>query len=67
VRVAMPTTVGAGYTVSTQRAAAIDPVFGVEKIAPPILNGHVGPAGDSQVQLDVDTGIAGQFVMQPAK
>ncbi len=67
VRVAMPTTVGAGFNVSTQRAAAIDPVFRVEKLTPPLLNGHVGPAGDTQVQLDVDTGIAGQFVMLPAK
>ena len=67
VRVAMPTTIGASYTIATQTTAAIDPAFGVEKVAPPVLIGHVGPAGDSHVRLDVDTGIAGQFVMQVAK
>ena len=67
VRVAMPTTVGASYSIATQRPAAIDPVFGVQKVAPPVLIGHLGPAGDSQVRLDVDTGIAGQFVLLPAK
>jgi hypothetical protein len=67
VRVAMPTTVGASYTIATQQPAAIDAVFGLGKGSPPVLNGHVGPAGSSQVQLDIDTGIAGQFVMQPAK
>ena len=67
VRVAMPTTVGVSYSISTQRPALIDPVFGIEKVAPPLLIGHLGPAGDSQVRLDVDTGIAGQFVLFPAK
>jgi hypothetical protein len=42
-------------------------VFGVEKVAPPVLVGHLGPTGDSQVRLDVDTGIAGQFMLMPAK
>jgi hypothetical protein len=67
VRVAMPTTVGASYSIATQVPAAIDAVFGVEKVAPPMLIGHLGPAGDSHVRLDVDTGIAGQFVLQPEK
>jgi hypothetical protein len=67
VRVAMPTTVSASYSIATQRPAAIDKVFGVEKVAPPVLVGHLGPTGDSQVRLDVDTGIAGQFMLMPAK
>jgi hypothetical protein len=67
VRVVMPTSVSASYLVSTQRPAAIDKVFGVEKIAPPSLIGHLGPAGESAIRLDVDTGIAGQFVLVPAK
>jgi hypothetical protein len=67
VRVAMPTTVGVSYSIATQRPAAIDAVFGIEKVAPPMLIGHLGPAGDSQLRLDVDTGIAGHFVLLPAK
>lgn len=67
VRVALPTTVGASYHVSTQRPAAIDKVFHVEKTAPPSLIGHLGPAGESHIRLDVDTGIAGQFILVPAK
>jgi hypothetical protein len=67
VRVAMPTTVTASYSIATQQPAVIDKVFGVEKVAPPVLVGHLGPAGDSQVRLNVDTGIAGQFVLLPAK
>jgi hypothetical protein len=67
VRVAMPTTVGASYSISTQRPPAIDAVFGIQKTAPPLLLGHVGPALDDQVRLEVDTGIAGQFVLLPAK
>ena len=67
VRVALPISVGASYFVATQRPAAIDKVFGVEKVIPPILPGHLGPAGDSHIRLDVDTGIAGQFILLPAK
>jgi hypothetical protein len=67
VRVAMPLTVGASYSVVTERPAAIDRAFHVEKIAPPTLIGHLGPAGETQIRLDVDTGIAGQFVLLPAK
>ena len=67
VRVAMPTTVGASYIIATQRPAAIDKAFGVEKVSPPSLIGHLGPSGDSYLRLDVDTGIAGQFILLPAK
>jgi hypothetical protein len=67
VRVALPTTVGVSYSIATQTAPAIDPVFHIEKAAPPVFVGHLGPAGDSQVRLDVDTGIAGQFMLLPAK
>jgi hypothetical protein len=67
VRVAMPTTVGASYGIVTQLPATIDAVFGIKKTVPPGLVGHVGPAGDSQLRLDVDTGIAGQFILLPAK
>ena len=67
VRVALPTTVGVSYSIATQIPPAIDPVFRIEKAAPPVFIGHLGPAGDSQVRLDVDTGIAGQFTLLPAK
>ena len=67
VRVAMPITVGATYHIATQQPAAIDRVFGVKKVSPPSLLGHLGPTGDSSLRLDVDTGIAGQFILLPAK
>jgi len=67
VRVVLPTTVSVSYRVGTQRPAVIDPIFAVKKVAPPILIGQVGPLGESVVHLDVDTGIAAQFVMQAAK
>lgn len=67
VRVAMPTTVSASYIIATQRPATIDKVFGVEKVSPPSLVGHLGPSGDSDLRLAVDTGIAGQFILLPAK
>jgi hypothetical protein len=67
VRVAMPTGLSASYMVATQRPAVIDKAFGVTKGAPPVLNGHLGPSGESQIRLDVETGIAGQFMMFPAK
>jgi hypothetical protein len=67
VRVAMPTTVSASYSIATQRPAAIDKVFGIEKVSPPSLVGHLGPSGESSLRLDVDTGIAGQFILLPAK
>lgn len=63
VRVAMPTTVGASYRITSQRPPVIDPVFGTRNA----LIGHLGPAGDSAVRLSVDTGIAGQFTLLPAK
>lgn len=67
VRVGLPTGVSVRYNVSTQRPAAIDRVFSVKDVQPPVLFGHLGPAGDSQVRLDVDTGIAGQFMLLPVK
>jgi len=67
VRVGMPVGVSASYMVATQRPAAIDKVFGVKKGDPPVLNGHLGPSGESLVRLDVDTGIAGQFMLVPVK
>jgi hypothetical protein len=67
VRVAMPTTVSASYMIATQMPALIDKVFGVEKVSPPALVGFLGPVGESSLRLDVDTGIAGQFMMFAAK
>ena len=67
VRVAVPTAMSVSYNVATQRPAAIDPVFGVKKVEPPVLVGYLGPSGESLIRLDVDTGIAGQFMMFPAK
>jgi hypothetical protein len=67
VRVILPTNVAASYFVATQRPAAVHKVFGVEKVVPPILPGYLGPAGDSHIRLDVDTGIAGQFMLVPPK
>jgi hypothetical protein len=67
VRVAMPTTVSASYSIATQRPAVIDKVFGVENVSAPSLVGHLGPGGDSDLRLEVDTGIAGQFILLPAK
>jgi hypothetical protein len=67
VRVILPTTVSASYFVATQRPAAIHTIFGVEKADPPMLPGHLGPAGESHIRLDVDTGIAGQFILLPPK
>ena len=63
----MPTGLSASYMVATQRLAVIDKAFGVTKVAPPVLNGHLGPSGESLIRLDVDAGIAGQFMMFPAK
>lgn len=67
VRVGLPTSVSVSYTVASQRPAAFDPVFKVEKVDPPVLIGHLGPSGESSVRLDVDTGIAGRFMLVPAK
>jgi hypothetical protein len=67
VRVAMPTTVSASYMIATQTPALVDKVFGFEKVSPPALVGSLGPVGESSLRLDVDTGIAGQFMMFPAK
>jgi hypothetical protein len=66
VRVAMPTTVGASYSITTQTRATVDAAFEFEKVTPPIPRGHVGTA-DDHVFLDVDTGIAGQFMLVRAK
>jgi hypothetical protein len=67
VRVGLPTTVTASYKVATNATPIVDPVFGIEKMAPPVAVGSVGPPGQSDVWLDVDTGIAGQFTLFRAK
>ncbi len=66
VRVAMPTTIGASYSISTQTPVAVDAAFEFEKVTPPIPRGHVGTT-DDQVFLDVDTGISGQFMLARAQ
>jgi hypothetical protein len=67
VRSGLPTEVSVSYNVATQRPAAIDRAFNVKQVETPVLVGHLGPAGDSLVRLDVDTGIAGQFILLPVK
>jgi hypothetical protein len=37
------------------------------RVGLPSLVGHLGPSGESSLRRDVDTGIAGQFILLPAK
>lgn len=68
VRVVMPRELSVRYSVSTQRAPLIDPAMGI-KPNKDTLFGSTSPLV-TEVDLTVDTGIAGQFVFQyalPAK
>ncbi|HUR33306.1 MAG TPA: hypothetical protein VM032_05890 [Vicinamibacterales bacterium] len=62
VRVVAPRGLSMRYTVSTQRTPRIDPAFG---IAPKsgLISGSTSPLA-TEVNLIVDTGIAGEFVLQ---
>ena len=66
VRVVMPGDLSVRYSVSTQRPPRIDSAFGITPKAGPLI-GSTSPLA-TEVDLTVDTGIAGEFVLQqPAK
>jgi hypothetical protein len=64
VRVALPTALRVRYSITSQAKPTIDPAFTLEKALGPLLTGRWGPPGQSEVDLTVDTGIAGRFVLR---
>jgi hypothetical protein len=64
VRVVMPRDLSVRYNISTQRAPRIDPVFGIAA-KNGLITGSTSPLA-TEVDLIVDTGIAGEFVLQPS-
>lgn len=62
VRVVMPGDLSVRYTISTQRPPRIDPAFGITA-KEGLLTGSTSPLA-TEVVLTVDTGIAGEFVLQ---
>jgi hypothetical protein len=62
VRVVMPKDLSVRYSISTQRPPRIDPAFGITAKSGPLF-GSTSPS-ESEVVLTVDTGIAGEFVLQ---
>ena len=62
VRVVMPTDLSVRYSVSTQRPPRIDPAFKI-KVTEGLLFGSTSPLA-TEVDLNVDTGITGEFVLQ---
>ena len=62
VRVVMPRELSVRYSVSTQMPPRIDPAFGIKAAKGPII-GYTSPLA-TEVDLTVDTGIAGEFVLQ---
>jgi hypothetical protein len=62
VRVVMPTALSVRYNVSTQMTPRIDPAFGIKAAKGPLI-GYTSPLA-TEVDLTVDTGIAGEFVLQ---
>ena len=68
VRVVMPTDLSVRYSVSTQRTPRIDPAFKITaKPGQGLIFGSTSPLA-TEVVLNVDTGIAGEFVLQrPAR
>ena len=62
VRVVMPTDLSVRYSVSTQVPPRIDPAFGIKASKGPLF-GSTSPLA-TEVDLTVDTGIAGEFVLQ---
>jgi hypothetical protein len=66
VRVVMPTNLSVHYSVSTQMPPRIDPAFGIKSAKGP-LYGSTSPLA-TEIDLTVDTGITGEFVLQrPAR
>jgi hypothetical protein len=62
VRVVMPKDLSVRYSISTQRPPRIDPAFGIA-VKNGSLMGTTSPLA-TEVVLTVDTGIAGEFVLQ---
>lgn len=66
VQVVMPADLSVRYSIGTQRPPRIDPAFGITPKAGPLI-GSTSPLA-TEVDLTVETGIAGEFVLQqPAK
>jgi hypothetical protein len=64
IRVVMPRDLSVRYSVSTQRSSRIDPAFGIA-VKNGVSIGSTSPLA-TKVDLSVDTGIAGEFVLQQA-
>ena len=62
VRVVMPRDLSVRYSIATQLAPRIDPAFGITAKKGPLV-GSTSPLA-TEVDLTVDTGIAGEFVLQ---
>jgi len=62
VRVVMPRDLSVRYSVSTQMPPRIDPAFGIKATKGPLI-GSTSPLA-TEIDLTVDTGIAGEFVLQ---
>jgi hypothetical protein len=62
VRVVMPANLSVRYSISSQMPLRIDPAFGITAKKGP-LAGSTSPLA-TEVVLTVDTGIAGEFVLQ---
>jgi hypothetical protein len=62
VRVVMPRDLSVRYSIATQRPPRIDPAFGITAKEGPLV-GSTSPLA-AEVVLTVDTGIAGEFVLQ---
>jgi hypothetical protein len=66
IRLALPPTLRVFYSISSQLAPTVDPAFKLDKAAGPLITGRWGPPGDSELTLNVDTGIAGRLVVRRA-
>jgi hypothetical protein len=62
VRVVMPRDLSVRYSIATQLTPRIDPAFGITA-KKGFLVGSTSPLA-TEVDLTVDTGIAGEFVLQ---
>ena len=62
VRVVMPKDLSIRYSIATQRPPRLDPVFGIAAKSGALI-GSTSPLA-TEVDLSVDTGIAGEFVLQ---
>jgi hypothetical protein len=64
VRVMMPRDLSVRYSIATQLPPRIDPAFRITAKKGPLV-GSTSPLA-TEVDLTVDTGIAGEFVLQPS-